>query len=59
MRVGVLGFRVFFPDILVVVFDFLPEHPMVTLASVMGLLGTTKPSVRKVIEAHCRANILR
>ena len=39
-------------------FDLLPEHPMITLASVMELLGTTKPTAGKAIEALSQANIV-
>jgi len=40
-------------------FDLLPEHPMVTLPSVIGLLETTKPTAGKAIDALCRAGVLR
>ncbi len=39
-------------------FDLLPEHPMVTLASAMELLETTKPTAGKALEALSQANIL-
>jgi Fic family protein len=39
-------------------FDFLPEHPIVTLPLVIRVLKTTKPTAGKAIEALCRAGIL-
>lgn len=40
-------------------FDQLPEHPMVTLAQVLTLLKTTKPTASKVIDTLLKAQILR
>ena len=40
-------------------FDCLPEHPMVTMPGVIGLLGVTKPTAGKAIDALCRAGVLR
>ena len=39
-------------------FDLLPEHPIVTLASVVDLLQTTKPTATKAISALIDAGIL-
>jgi len=39
-------------------FDLLPEHPMVTLPGVIGLLKTSKPTASKAIDALCRAGVL-
>jgi Fic family protein len=39
--------------------DLLPEHPIVTLPRAMKLLGTTKPTAGKAIDALCKAGILR
>jgi len=39
--------------------DVLPEHPMVTLPAVMGLLKTTKPTAGKAIDALCKAGVLK
>jgi len=39
-------------------FDLLPEHPMVTLPSVIGLLETTKPTAGKAIDVLRRAGVL-
>lgn len=39
-------------------FDLLPEHPMVTLASTQALLETTKPTATKAIKALCDAGVL-
>ncbi len=39
-------------------FDLLPEHPVVTLPRTMELLGTTKPTAGKAIDALCKAGIL-
>ena len=41
------------------VLDLLPEHPMVTLPGVMGLLKTTKPTAGKAIDALCKAGVLK
>lgn len=40
-------------------FDALPSHPMLTLAGVMKLLKTTKPTAAKAIDALERAKVLR
>lgn len=40
-------------------FDSLPEHPIVTLASVVKLLKTTKPTATKAIEALIAAGLLK
>jgi Fic family protein len=40
-------------------FDLLPTHPIVTLASAMELLTTTKPTASKAIDALQQAKILR
>jgi Fic family protein len=40
-------------------FDLLAEHPMVTLAGATELLGATKPTAGKAIDALCRAGVLR
>jgi Fic family protein len=39
--------------------DVLPEHPMVTLPAVMGLLKTTKPTAGKAIDALSKAGVLK
>lgn len=39
-------------------FDLLPEHPIITLPRTLSLLGTTKPTAGKAIDALCRAGIL-
>ncbi len=39
-------------------FELLPEHPMVTLARAMELVGATKPTAGKAIDALTRAGIL-
>jgi Fic family protein len=39
-------------------FDHLPEHPIITLPRTMELLGTTKPTAGKAIDALCKAGIL-
>jgi len=39
-------------------FDLLPDHPIVTLPRVMGLLKTTKPTAGKAIDALRGAGIL-
>jgi Fic family protein len=39
-------------------FDLLPEHPMVTLASAGKLLNTTKPTALKALDALCKAGVL-
>ena len=38
--------------------NLLPEHPMVTLPGVIGLLKTSKPTASKAIDALCRAGVL-
>lgn len=40
-------------------FDRLPRHPVVTLALVMELLGTTKPTALKAIKSLEEAGVLR
>ncbi len=40
-------------------FDLLPNHPMITLASATELLGATKPTTGKAIEALCDAGVLQ
>jgi len=40
-------------------FDLLPEHPVVTLPTAMEMLGTSKPTAAKAIDALGRAEILR
>lgn len=39
-------------------FYLLPEHPIVTVSSAMGLLQTTKPTASKAMGALCQAGIL-
>lgn len=39
-------------------FRLLPEHPIVTVASAIDLLKTTKPTASKAIDALCQANVL-
>jgi hypothetical protein len=39
-------------------FDALPEHPIVTLQSVIRLLGTTKPTAAKAIAVLREADVL-
>jgi Fic family protein len=39
-------------------FQCLPEHPIVTISSVIDLMKTTKPTASKAIEALCQAGIL-
>ena len=39
-------------------FQCLPEHPIVTISSVIDLLKTTKPTASKAIDALCQAGIL-
>jgi Fic family protein len=39
-------------------FELLPEHPMITLSAAIDLLGTTKPTAAKAIDALVRAAIL-
>lgn len=39
-------------------FDLLPTHPMVTLARVLDLLQTTKPTAGKAVEALQKAGVL-
>jgi Fic family protein len=40
-------------------FDLLPNHPIITLARAIELLGTTKPTASKAIDALRRSGILR
>jgi len=40
-------------------FDLLPEHPVVTVPTAMEMLGTSKPTAAKAIDAMGRAGILR
>lgn len=40
-------------------FELLPRHPMVTLATAVDLLGTTKPTTGKAIDALSQAGILK
>lgn len=40
-------------------FDLLPEHPIVTVARVVDLLKTTKPTATKAIHALTDAGILK
>jgi Fic family protein len=39
-------------------FNILPEHPMITLPSVMKLLDTTKPTASKAIDILCKTGVL-
>ena len=39
-------------------FHLLPEHPIVTVASVIDLLKTTKPTAAKAVDALCQAGVL-
>jgi len=39
-------------------FEHLPQHPIVTTNSVVGLCGTTKPTATKAIVSLCDAGIL-
>lgn len=39
-------------------FELLPEHPMITLATGTELVGATKPTTGKAIDALCQAGIL-
>ncbi|MGC4070153.1 MAG: hypothetical protein QM784_36945 [Polyangiaceae bacterium] len=39
-------------------FELLPRHPIVTTASVMKLVGTTKPTAGRAIELLMAANVL-
>ncbi len=39
-------------------FELLPEHPMVTIARVVDLLGTTKPTATKAVTALVDAGVL-
>jgi len=39
-------------------FNRLPDHPIVTVSTVMDVLKTTKPTASKAIEALCQAGIL-
>ena len=40
-------------------FEQIPEHPMITLATAMQLVGATKPTTGKAIDALCQAGILQ
>jgi len=40
-------------------FDLLPDHPMVTLPSVIELLSTTKPTTGKAIDALIQSGVLQ
>ena len=40
-------------------FEQIPEHPMITLATAMQLVGATKPTTGKAIDALCPAGILQ
>jgi Fic family protein len=40
-------------------FELLPEHPIVTLARAMELLGATKPTAGKAIDALVQAGVLQ
>jgi len=40
-------------------FDLLPEHPIIALPGLIKLLGTTKPTAGKAIDALCQAGVLR
>lgn len=40
-------------------FELLPEHPMITLASASELVESTKPTTGKAIESLCEAGILQ
>jgi Fic family protein len=39
-------------------FELLPEHPIVTIARVVDLLSTTKPTANKVVSALVDAGVL-
>ena len=39
-------------------FELLPEHPIVSIAGVVGLLETTKPTATKAVRALIEAGIL-
>lgn len=39
-------------------FDFLPDHPIITLPRAMEILATTKPTAGKAIDALCQAGVL-
>ncbi len=39
-------------------FELLPRHPIVTVASAMKLVGTTKPTAGKAIELLVAAGVL-
>jgi Fic family protein len=39
-------------------FELLPEHPMVTIGRVVGLLSTTKPTANKAVRAIVDAGVL-
>ena len=38
--------------------DVLPEHPMISLPDAIGLLGLSKPTANKAIDALCKVGIL-
>jgi Fic family protein len=40
-------------------FDFLPEHPMITIQSAVKLLDTSKPTAMKAVDALVKADVLR
>jgi Fic family protein len=40
-------------------FEHLPEHPMITLAKAVELVGATKPTTGKAIDALNQAGILK
>jgi Fic family protein len=40
-------------------FEFLPEHPIVTMAKVMALLSTTRPTANKVIQTLLDMGVLQ
>ena len=40
-------------------FEQIPEHPMITLATAMQLVDATKPTAGKAIDALCQAGILQ
>jgi Fic family protein len=40
-------------------FELLPEHPMITLATATELVGATKPTAGKAIDSLCQAGILQ
>jgi Fic family protein len=39
-------------------FELLPSHPIVTIASAMALIGTSKPTAARAVEALVGAGIL-